>query len=102
MTVSDVLPEFGLLSGYRVIMIGLSVAAPFAEWTATDGTTSIPGVKVVPEVAGHPGRVWRGVPTVGMDNDRILTELGIPDQVRDEMYTQNLLTRREYFENTGS
>lgn len=72
------------------------------EWTAADGVTPIPGVKVVPEVAGHPGRVWRGAPTVGMDNDRILAELGIADQVRDEMYAQNLLTRREYFENTGS
>ena len=24
------IPKFGLLSGYRVILIGLSVAAPFA------------------------------------------------------------------------
>ena len=49
------------------------------EWPATDGTTLIPGGKVVPEVAGHPGRVWRGAPTVGMDNDLIFAELGISD-----------------------
>lgn len=27
---TDDIPRFGLLSGYRVVMIGLSVAAPFA------------------------------------------------------------------------
>ena len=25
------IPRFGLLSGYRVVMVGLSVAAPFAS-----------------------------------------------------------------------
>jgi L-carnitine CoA-transferase len=71
------------------------------EWTATDGRTPIPGVKVVPEVAGHPGRVWRGAPTVGMDNDGLLAELGVPDETREAMYANHQLSRREYFENTG-
>jgi Predicted acyl-CoA transferases/carnitine dehydratase len=72
------------------------------EWTAADGVTPIPGVKVVPDVAGHPGRVWRGAPTVGMDNDEILSDLGISEQIRDELYAAGQLTRREYFETTGS
>jgi len=71
------------------------------EWTATDGHTQIPGVKVVPEVGGHPGRVWRGAPTIGMDNDDLLAELGISEQVRDQLYASNRLSRRDYFENTG-
>jgi L-carnitine CoA-transferase len=71
------------------------------EWTATDGHTPIPGVKVVPEVAGHPGRVWRGAPTVGMDNDEILAELGVPDETRDALYAANQLSKLDYFETTG-
>ncbi len=71
------------------------------EWTATDGHTRIPGVKVVPEVAGHPGQVWRGAPTIGMDNDEILADLGISEQVRQALYAAKQLSRREYFENTG-
>lgn len=71
------------------------------EWTATDGETSIPGVKVVPEVAGFPGQVWRGAPTVGMDNDALLAELGISDDTRAAMYEAGDLTAREYFETTG-
>jgi L-carnitine CoA-transferase len=72
------------------------------EWTASDGTTQIPGVKVVPEVAGHPGRVWRGAPTIGMDNDGIFAELGVPAETRDAMYADGRLSRRDYFENTGA
>lgn len=71
------------------------------EWLATDGHTRVPGVKVVPEVAGYPGQVWRGAPTVGMDNDEILADLGISDQLREELYAAGQLTRREYFETTG-
>jgi len=71
------------------------------EWLATDGHTRIPGVKVVPEVAGHPGQVWRGAPTVGMDNDEILADLGISDQLREQLYADGQLSRREYFETTG-
>lgn len=72
------------------------------EWTATDGRTPIPGVKVVPEIAGRPGRVWRGAPTIGQDNDAILAELGIDDATRDAMYEAGQLSRREYFETTGA
>ncbi len=72
------------------------------EWTAADGRTPIPGVKVVPEVAGRPGRVWRGAPTVGMDNDDLLRELGVDDEVRDRMYAAGHLSRRDYEETTGA
>lgn len=72
------------------------------EWTAADGSTRIPGVKVVPEVAGRPGRVWRGAPTVGMDNDELLDELGIADDVRTRMYAAGELSRLPYQETTGA
>jgi L-carnitine CoA-transferase len=74
----------------------------FTQWTASDGVTQVPGVKVVPEVAGHPGRIWRGAPTIGQDNDEILAELGIADADRDALYAAGRLARRDYFETTGS
>jgi L-carnitine CoA-transferase len=73
----------------------------FTEWTASDGVTRIPGVKVVPEVAGHPGQVWRGAPSIGQDNDDLLAELGFSPAERDTLYAAHRLSRRDYFEITG-
>lgn len=46
-----------------------------AEWLACDDESVIPGVKVVPDLANHPGRVWRGAPATGQDNEDVLGEL---------------------------
>lgn len=73
----------------------------FTEWTAADGVTTVPGVKVVPEVANRPGRIWRGAPTVGQDNDDLLAELGIPDATRDALYAAGGLSRLPYAETTA-
>lgn len=73
----------------------------FTEWTAADGTTRVPGVKVVPEVTHLPGRVWRGAPTIGQDNDDLLAELGVDDDTRDAMYADGRLTREPYAETTA-
>ncbi len=74
----------------------------FTEWTAADGVTQVPGVKVVPELRRHPGQVWRGAPTVGMDNDDILGELGITDAQRDGLYARGRLSSAPYTETTGA
>jgi L-carnitine CoA-transferase len=73
----------------------------FTEWTAADGVTTVPGVKVVPEVANRPGRIWRGAPTVGQDNDDLLAELGVPDAARDALYAAGGLSRLPYAETTA-
>lgn len=73
----------------------------FTEWTAADGVTAVPGVKVVPEVRNRPGRIWRGAPTVGQDNDALLAELGIPDDTRDALYAAGGLARLPYSETTS-
>ncbi|NLI91281.1 MAG: crotonobetainyl-CoA--carnitine CoA-transferase [Peptococcaceae bacterium] len=50
----------------------------FTTWTAADGITPIPGVNIVPKIKNYPGQIWRGAPNIGMDNEDILEELGIP------------------------
>ncbi len=44
-------------------------------WKRVDGREII-GQNVTPKFKDNPGRIWRGCPTVGMDNEDILTELG--------------------------
>ena len=66
------------------------------HWTASDGATDVVGVKVVPELANHPGRVWRGAPCIGQDNEDILAELGISPETVQAMYDGGLLGHRDY------
>lgn len=68
------------------------------EWTASDGTTQIPGVKVVPDLKKHPGKVWRGAPSTGMDNEDVLSELGFDAEYLAHMYERNLLGKRPYYQ----
>ncbi len=65
-------------------------------WTAEDGVTQIPGVKVVPEMHNNPGKVWRGAPSIGEDNEDILHELGFSDEKIKSMYEQQLLSQKSY------
>ena len=62
-----------------------------AEWLACDDESVIPGVKVVPDLANHPGRVWRGAPATGQDNEDVLGELGIDEVTIAAMYDKQLL-----------
>ncbi|HEY0216461.1 MAG TPA: CoA transferase [Cellulomonas sp.] len=73
----------------------------FTEWTAADGRTTVPGVKVVPELTRNPGRVWRGAPTIGQDNDDLLDELAVPAATRARMSADGVLATRPYSESTG-
>jgi L-carnitine CoA-transferase len=48
----------------------------FTEWRTVRGD-AFKGVSVVPKQKRRPGRIWRGAPSIGMDNDDILTDLGM-------------------------
>ncbi|HEY0189440.1 MAG TPA: CoA transferase [Cellulomonas sp.] len=74
----------------------------FTEWTASDGVTTVPGVKVVPELTRHPGRVWRGAPSIGQDNDALLDELAVSAAARARMAAAGVLATRPYSETTGA
>ena len=67
-------------------------------WPAADGVHEISGVKVVPDLANCPGRVWRGAPCTGQDNDDILGELGFSSETIARMYERNLLGKKSYKE----
>lgn len=70
----------------------------FTTWSAADGKTRIPGVNVMPKLKNNPGKVWRGAPNIGMDNEDILSELGYGPGEIQAMYQAGLLDRKEYFE----
>ena len=70
----------------------------FTTWSAADGKTRIPGVNVMPKLKNNPGKVWRGAPNIGMDNEDILSELGYAPGEIQAMYQAGLLDRKEYFE----
>lgn len=66
-------------------------------WEGQDGDELV-GVKVVPELSRNPGRVWRGAPAIGQDNEDVLGELGISPQTIERMYAEKLLGQRPYGE----
>jgi L-carnitine CoA-transferase len=51
----------------------------FVEFENTKGR-KIKGLNIFPKLKKFPGKIWRGCPTVGMDNEDILSELGISDE----------------------
>ena len=75
-----------------------SVTAFVGLFDADANLDEISGVKVVPDLANYPGRVWRGAPCTGQDNDDILSELGFSSETIAEMYERNLLGKKSYKE----
>lgn len=45
------------------------------DWRTHDGDP-VRGVGIVPKFVRHPGRIWRPMPTLGMDTDTVLAEAG--------------------------
>lgn len=63
------------------------------SWDRVDGT-QITGQNITPKLKNNPGRVWRGCPTVGMDNDDILSELGYPEDEIRSLYDGNVISKK--------
>lgn len=70
----------------------------FTEWKAADGVTNIPGVNVMPKLKNNPGCIWRGAPSVGMDNEDILFELGYTENQLEKWYADGIISKMPYFE----
>ncbi|MEG2024951.1 MAG: CoA transferase [Gordonibacter sp.] len=62
----------------------------FIEWESVTGGT-IKGVAPVPRFQNHPAQIWRGCPSIGMDNDDILEELGYSQSEIDSFYDDKLI-----------
>lgn len=52
----------------------------FTEWEEPVRHRRLRGVNVVPKFKNNPGKIWRGMPSVGMDNDDILLDLGYTEE----------------------
>lgn len=64
----------------------------FVEWEKVDGK-KVKGVNVFPKFKNNPGRIWRGAPGIGMDNEDILAELGLsPDEIL-KLYDKKVITK---------
>lgn len=64
----------------------------FTEWQTVRGEP-FKGVDVVPRQRRRPGQIWRGCPTIGMDNDDILADLGFGVEEVDRLYAAGVLRK---------
>ena len=62
------------------------------EWDAVDGRTLM-GIALVPKISNNPGQIWRGCPTIGMDNEDILSELGFDEAKIAEFYEKGVIRK---------
>lgn len=54
----------------------------------------INSVAPMPHMANRPGQVWRGAPSLGMDNEEILGELGFTEEEIKKMYDDGVINKR--------
>jgi L-carnitine CoA-transferase len=67
----------------------------FTQWKNSYDDNTIRGINVVPKLKTNPGRIWRGMPLVGHDNEDILTELGVSEEEIQRLYDNRLLKKEE-------
>ena len=48
----------------------------------------------MPHMANRPGQVWRGAPSLGMDNEEILGELGFSAEEIEKLYADGVINKR--------
>ena len=65
----------------------------FTKWQSNHGF-EITGVNAMPKMKNNPGQVWRAAPSVGMDNEEILKELGYSDEEIKELYDNGVINKR--------
>lgn len=63
------------------------------KWRRVDGREII-GQNVTPKFKNNPGRIWRGCPTIGMDNEDILEELGYSEQEIEACYDDGVISKK--------
>ncbi len=57
----------------------------FVEWEEPVEHRKLKGIGVFPKYKNNPGKVWRGMPGVGMDNKDILLDLGYSEERIEEL-----------------
>lgn len=64
----------------------------FVEWDDPQ-FGKLKGVNVLPKMKCNPGRIWRGAPFFGGDNDDILEELGFSNERIEEFYQKGTIKK---------
>ncbi|MEZ5126653.1 MAG: L-carnitine CoA-transferase [Thermoleophilia bacterium] len=70
------------------------------EWPTVRGDT-FKGVNVVPKQKRRPGQIWRGAPSIGMDNEDILADLGLSDEEIRQLYQEGVLRKATHTQGEG-
>ena len=63
------------------------------NWQSNHGF-EVKGVSPMPVMANRPGQVWRAAPSMGMDNEEILYELGYSKEDVEAMYDKGVIKKR--------
>jgi L-carnitine CoA-transferase len=69
----------------------------FTEWKAGNGE-KIKGVNIFPKFKNNPGKIWRGAPNIGMDNEDILQEVGLSEEEIQALYDKGVIVKKDYID----
>jgi L-carnitine CoA-transferase len=63
----------------------------FTEWQNADGDMR-KGLNVIPKFIKNPGKIWRGSPKIGTDNEEILKSAGYTDEEISKLWDLDVLS----------
>lgn len=67
----------------------------FIEWENVRGET-VTGLTPFPRFKNNPAVIWRGCPTIGMDNEDILADIGITDErYIEDLYEKHVVQKKD-------
>jgi L-carnitine CoA-transferase len=66
----------------------------FIEWDSVKGE-KIRGVAPVPRYKNNPQVIWRGCPSIGMDNEDILEEIGYNQEEIAKLYEKGVIKQSD-------
>lgn len=64
----------------------------FVEWETIEGQ-KCKGPNIFPKFKNNPGQIWRGMPTLGMDTESILTEAGYSSEKIHELAEKGIIKK---------
>lgn len=67
----------------------------FIEWDDPWKQKKVKGIAPPARFKNNPSQIWRGGPTVGMDNDYILAELGYSQEEINTLYDKKVIKKEE-------